>query len=97
MVHVVTSVQTTSLATIGAFSAGIPTIPVAYSRKFEGLYSSLGYDYIIDASKLDLDKAISVLMEYLDNKDNLRNSQIDAIENIKKQEIKLSKSLKEIL
>ena len=35
-------------ATIGAFSAGVPVIPISYSRKFEGLYNSIGYNYCVD-------------------------------------------------
>lgn len=31
-------------ACIAAFSAGVPVVPMAYSRKFEGLFGSLGYD-----------------------------------------------------
>lgn len=30
-------------ATVAAFSSGVATIPTAYSRKFAGLYSNLGY------------------------------------------------------
>src|SRR5690606_38493929 len=29
---------------IAAFSAGVPVVPMAYSRKFAGLFGSLGYD-----------------------------------------------------
>jgi colanic acid/amylovoran biosynthesis protein len=36
-------------ACIAAFSSGVPVIPVAYSRKFNGLFSALGYGRIIDA------------------------------------------------
>ncbi|MDP3455943.1 polysaccharide pyruvyl transferase family protein [Methyloversatilis sp.] len=36
-------------ACIAAFSSGVPVIPVAYSRKFNGLFSSLGYSYVADA------------------------------------------------
>ena len=35
-------------ATIGAFSSGVATIPTAYSRKFNSLYESVGYPYVID-------------------------------------------------
>lgn len=35
-------------ATIGALSSGVATIPLAYSRKFEGLFGSLGYGHTID-------------------------------------------------
>ena len=45
-------------ATIGAFSAGVPVVPMAYSRKFNGLFvDTLQYSYLADlktASELDI-------------------------------------------
>jgi colanic acid/amylovoran biosynthesis protein len=35
-------------ACIAAFSAGVPVVPIAYSRKFAGLFGSLGYTVISD-------------------------------------------------
>ena len=35
-------------ACIAAFSSGVPVIPMAYSRKFEGLFGSLGYNHTTD-------------------------------------------------
>ena len=35
-------------ATIGAVSAGVPTIPLAYSRKFKGLFDSINYPFVLD-------------------------------------------------
>lgn len=35
-------------ACIAAFSSGVPTVPLSYSRKFTGLFESLGYDRIAD-------------------------------------------------
>ena len=35
-------------ACIAAFSAGVPVVPMAYSRKFAGLFGSLGYDHTVD-------------------------------------------------
>jgi len=37
-------------ACIGAFSAGVPVIPMAYSRKFEGLFGTLGYGHTVDCT-----------------------------------------------
>lgn len=54
-------------ATIGAFSSGVPVIPIAYSRKFEGLYSTIGYDYIIDCNKESVETALERVQEYLKN------------------------------
>lgn len=37
-------------ACIAAFSSGVPVVPMAYSRKFSGLFGSLGYDYTVDCT-----------------------------------------------
>ena len=37
-------------ACIGAFAAGVPVVPMAYSRKFEGLFGTLGYGYTVDCT-----------------------------------------------
>lgn len=53
-------------ATIGAFSSGVPVIPIAYSRKFNGLYKTLEYPYIIDAkSSITKEQAIAQFFEYM--------------------------------
>jgi colanic acid/amylovoran biosynthesis protein len=35
-------------ACIAAFSSGVPVLPMAYSRKFSGLFGTLGYDALAD-------------------------------------------------
>lgn len=52
-------------ATIAALSAGVFTIPIAYSRKFEGLFSSLGYPVIIDGCALNTEQAVEKTMYYI--------------------------------
>ena len=37
-------------ACIAAFSSGVPVIPMAYSRKFVGLFGSIGYDRTVDCT-----------------------------------------------
>lgn len=52
-------------ATIAATSSDVPVIPVAYSRKFNGLYDTLKYKYYIDAKGgLTEDEAIELFMKY---------------------------------
>lgn len=59
-------------STIGALSSGVPVIPVAYSRKFNGLYETLQYSYIIDAkANITCEKAIEQFFDYLKNKEML--------------------------
>ncbi|MFN3972077.1 MAG: polysaccharide pyruvyl transferase family protein [Gemmobacter sp.] len=37
-------------ACLAAFSSGVPVVPMAYSRKFEGLFGSLGYARTVDCT-----------------------------------------------
>ena len=37
-------------ACIAAFSTGVPVVPMAYSRKFAGLFGSLGYHHTVDCT-----------------------------------------------
>ena len=54
-------------ATIGAFSSGVATIPTAYSRKFNGLYESIGYPYIVDLLNSSTEENIVKTKMYIKN------------------------------
>jgi polysaccharide pyruvyl transferase WcaK-like protein len=54
-------------ATIGAFSAGVATIPTAYSRKFKGLYENLEYRYVVDLAALDTMDAVKLTVDYVEH------------------------------
>ncbi len=45
-------------ACIAAFSSGVPVVPMAYSRKFVGLFGTLGYDLTVDCTS---DSALEIL------------------------------------
>ena len=51
-------------ATIGAFSAGVPVVPLAYSRKFAGLYQSLDYHRVVDLKTEDTDSALELVLAH---------------------------------
>ena len=51
-------------ATIGAFSSGVPVVPMAYSRKFNGLFiDTLDYPYICDMRESGNTEIISTIRE----------------------------------
>lgn len=54
-------------ATIGSLSSGVVTVPIAYSRKFSGVFGSLDYPYTLDAYALDTDGLIKQLFDYYDH------------------------------
>lgn len=58
-------------ACIGAFSSGVPVIPVAYSRKFNGLFESLGYPMLVDGKALDTAAALERTLDGFARRDEL--------------------------
>lgn len=45
-------------ATIAAVSSGVPTLPLAYSRKFKGVFKGIGYDATIDLNQSSIEKIL---------------------------------------
>jgi polysaccharide pyruvyl transferase WcaK-like protein len=56
-------------ACIAAFSSGVPVVPVAYSRKFAGLFEGvLRYDHLVPVSGLSTDDAVAFTLDRLDRR-----------------------------
>jgi colanic acid/amylovoran biosynthesis protein len=55
-------------ACIGAFSAGVPVVPVAYSRKFNGLFDTLRYPHYVDGKEVDTDTALAATLRAFANR-----------------------------
>ncbi|WP_230771298.1 polysaccharide pyruvyl transferase family protein [Sphingomonas sp. Leaf4] len=58
-------------ACIGAFSAGVPVVPIAYSRKFNGLFGTLGYPHFVDGRVDDTDHAFTTILAGFAGRDAL--------------------------
>jgi polysaccharide pyruvyl transferase WcaK-like protein len=56
---------------IAAFSSGVPTLPMAYSRKFNGLFNSLNYTHVLDCLALDTQSALQMFIHAFDHRDQL--------------------------
>lgn len=66
-------------STIGAISSGVPVIPVAYSRKFNGLYGVLEYKWLIDAkAKMTADEAVDLFFDYMSKRELMKQDVIKA-------------------
>lgn len=87
-------------STIAAFSTGVATIPVSYSRKFEGLFNSLEYEYVINSRTESLQSAFNKTIEYINNNDDLKSQQEMSMKIVEKKNknfiVALEKNLKEI-
>lgn len=59
-------------ACIAAFSSGVPVIPVAYSRKFIGLFGSLGYKQVADCATQSAHEIASMVLQGYANREALK-------------------------
>ncbi|KNH03428.1 polysaccharide pyruvyl transferase [Qipengyuania citrea LAMA 915] len=60
-------------ACIAAFSSGVPVVPVAYSRKFNGLFGTLNYPYFVDGKEATSQQALVQTMAWFDNRKSLKD------------------------
>ncbi len=85
-------------ATIGALSAGVVTVPIAYSRKFSGVFGTLDYNYSLDAYDMSTAELIAKLFEYFDNHfDKMQVSMGNALKIAKERNANYVNRLMEIL
>lgn len=60
-------------ACIAALSQGVPCVGVAYSRKFEGVFESVGMqDWVVDGGKVTAEEATHHIMELYQERDLVR-------------------------
>lgn len=87
-------------ACIAAFSSGVAVIPMAYSRKFNGLFGSLGYKYLADLKTMDDTQVIASVINGIENREQLRTAVVHGNEiaqrKITEYENYLSQKLSEI-
>ncbi len=59
--------------TIAAFTSETACIPVAYSRKFAGVFDTVGYYRIVDLEKLETQDAADMIISYVSQYKQLKN------------------------
>lgn len=79
-------------ACVAAFSSGVPVVPMAYSRKFNGLFGSLGYPHIADCRQDSQQVVIDKILDGFNSRVQLKrdvaigleqvNSRLEKYENI---------------
>lgn len=52
-------------ATIAAISSGVAVLPLSYSRKFQGLFDTLDYPYLIDMVKMTTEECITYFSKWI--------------------------------
>lgn len=66
-------------ACIAAFSSGVPVIPMAYSRKFKGLFGSIGFDRTVDCTSESREFLLETITAAFEERSVLVAEQDDAL------------------
>lgn len=61
-------------ATIAALTSNTPVIPVAYSRKFTGLFNNVSYPYVVDLQKLSTDDSVNAVINRIEHYEETRDA-----------------------
>ncbi|MEO0390466.1 MAG: polysaccharide pyruvyl transferase family protein [Pseudomonadota bacterium] len=69
-------------ATIAAFSAGVPVIPMAYSRKFKGVFGTLGYARSVDCKADTADEIMAAVQNGFAARDALKAEVAEAMQRV---------------
>ncbi|NWG71455.1 MAG: polysaccharide pyruvyl transferase family protein [Parvularculaceae bacterium] len=67
-------------ACIAAFSGGVPCVPIAYSRKFSGLFGALGYTRVADLKQQSHEEILKALDRAFDERELVRRETAAALE-----------------
>lgn len=84
-------------ATIAAFSSGVITIPISYSRKFEGLYHSIRYEYCINCRELTNEEALGRIVGFFNDLEKLKQDGDNSRKIIEQKIIYLEQKINQIL
>lgn len=77
-------------ATIAAFSSGVPVFPLAYSRKFNGLFKdTLNYNYMADMVNEKQEEILSQMKRAFTNRKELKNIIKERMNSVVKEREKL--------
>lgn len=66
-------------STIGAFSSGVPVIPFSYSRKFEGLFGNLNYNYVVNGRVENTESAVRKTLQYVLDYEKLKTAELKSM------------------
>lgn len=80
-------------STIASFSSGVATIPISYSRKFEGLFGSLNYPYVVNAKEESTESANELILKYINEYEQLSEVQSESMKIVEQKNSDFKKSL----
>lgn len=84
-------------AAIGAFSANVACVPFSYSRKFEGLFDSLGYGRVIHGCSDTTESAVEKTLDWIEKHGELKKEVIACNRLVSEKTDQLKDNLKTLL
>lgn len=78
LVHII-GINGVFISTIGAFSSGGPVIPFSYSRKFEGLFGNLNYNYVVNGRVENTESAVRKTLQYVLDYEKLKTAELKSM------------------
>lgn len=84
-------------AAIGAFSANVACVPFSYSRKFEGLFDSLGYGRVIHGCSDTTESAVEKTLDWIEKHGELKKEVIACNRLASEKTKQLKDNLKKLL
>ena len=82
-------------STIASFSSGVVTIPVSYSRKFEGLFDSLNFNYVINGKKENTTSAVEKTIQFVNDYKEIAKQQKKSLKVIEEKNKKFLNSFRD--
>lgn len=84
-------------ATIAALSSGVPVVAFSYSRKFEGLFNSLKYKYVLNAKQLSTEEALKQSLEWIEAVGNIKKNTEESLKIIVDKNKYLEDKLEDVI
>jgi polysaccharide pyruvyl transferase WcaK-like protein len=69
-------------ACIGALSSGTPVAPIAYSRKFSGLFDLIGYPWRVDVTGKSTEEAVAYVLDCFERRSELAADRQNAMKKV---------------
>ena len=84
-------------ACIAAFSSGVPVVPMAYSRKFAGLFGTLGYDHTVDCTSETREAILAKVIAAFEDRATLETQRAAALKEGLKKLDRYSEALRDLM
>ncbi|WP_421982335.1 polysaccharide pyruvyl transferase family protein [Roseibium sp.] len=84
-------------ACIAAFSSGVPVLSMAYSRKFAGLFGTLGYDHLADCKTQSTEEIIEVVTDAFARRQELKADVDNAFQEAERKLLHYKDYLREVM